>query len=111
VWLLIVAPSGGTKTELIRSVKNYPGMYTLSSLTSKTLISGKIHKNKEGDQEVKVFGLAQKLNGQVLLIKDFTIILDLPAAERGEIFAQLRDLYDGYIEKGFGNFPEPIRIK
>jgi len=111
IWLFIVAPSGGTKSELIRSVKNFPGTYSLSSLTSKTLISGKIFKSKEGDTEIKVFGLAQKLDCTVLLIKDFTIILDLPSAERSEIFAQFRDIYDGYIEKAFGNFPEPIRIK
>jgi hypothetical protein len=110
LWLFIVAPSGTFKTELIRSTKGLPNLYTLSSLTSKTLVSGKVIKPENGDEEIQVLGLAKELDGKVLLIKDFTVILDLPSMERGEIFSQLRDIYDGYTEKAFGNFPEPIRI-
>jgi hypothetical protein len=111
VWLFLVAVSSGWKTELIRSIIGLPSVYSLSSLTSKTFISGKVAKKKEGEEEVQISGILKDINGKVLVIKDFTVILSLATMERDEIFSQLRDIYDGFMEKAFGNFPEPIRIK
>lgn len=112
-WLFLIAPSGGTKTEILRGLNEYDKIYTLSSLTTKTFISGKIvYRNKpEGKKELVVQGLLPKINGKVLVIKDFTVILSMPDVVRNEIFGQLRDIHDGYYEKGFGNLPYPIKIK
>jgi hypothetical protein len=65
---------------------------------------------KTENGEFAVQGLLPKINGKVLLIKDFTVLLSMPDVERNEIFGQFRDIYDGFFEKGFGNFQSPIRV-
>ena len=109
VWLLLISPSGGTKTEIVRSLKG-DTFYTLDSITPHTLISGKLTKTKEG-QFKPIRGILPKIDNKILIIKDFTVILTKRREDRDEIFSQLRALYDGYIEHAFGNMDEPIRIK
>ena len=95
LWLFIVAPPGGTKTELIRSLAKSPFTYNTSTLSSKSLISGSNITSQE-------HSLIPKLDGKVLVIKDFTTILDMEQMERNAIFGLLRDAYDGSIAKEFG---------
>ena len=97
VWLLIVAPAGGMKTELIRAFELVPDAFSLSTLSGRSLISG---ARVEGEEDPS---LLPKLDGKMLLIKDFTCILTLPASERREILGTLRDIYDGYSSKVFGH--------
>ena len=40
LWLFLIAPPGGSKTELLRSFTNPEFFHALSDMTSKTLISG-----------------------------------------------------------------------
>jgi hypothetical protein len=87
VWLLLVVPSGGTKTELLRSLTKW-NVYNLDSITTHTLVSGKVMKTKDGIAPVQ--GILPKLNDKILIIKDFTIILTKRNDERNEIFGQLR---------------------
>lgn len=94
-WLMIIAPPGGTKSETIRAFFDSSETYDLSSLTSSSLISG--DREAEGDPS-----LLPKLDGKVVLIKDFTMILDLHKEERKEILGTLRDAYDGEAAKAFG---------
>ncbi|MCH6574633.1 MAG: DUF2877 domain-containing protein [Bacteroidetes bacterium] len=47
--------------------------------------------------------LIPKLNGKVLVIKDFTTILGMHQGSKEEIFSQLRDVYDGSFDKQYGN--------
>jgi len=90
----MVAPPGGTKTELLRSMSGEP-FYTISTLTPQTLISG---LNKKGEVD-----LLPHLHDRILVIKDFTSILSRDKKEQAQIFADLRDAYDGYLEKAFGS--------
>jgi len=110
VWLFIIANSGSTKTEVVRALKD-SDIYTLDSLTGKTLISGKKDVDPETGEMRLIKGILQFVNGKVLVIKDFTLILSKRVEERDEIFSQLRGLHDGYLEFGFGTSNEPVRIK
>lgn len=107
-WLFIVARSGGIKTQFLRSLSKLPFIYTIDSITPKTLVSGVVIKQE--NQRVKIEGLMKHLDGKVLAIKDFTIILTKPSDERNQIFSDLRNAYDGYLEKGFGTGDEKITI-
>ncbi len=40
LWLFLIAPPGGSKTELLRSFSNPDYFHHLSDMTSKTLITG-----------------------------------------------------------------------
>lgn len=96
IWMFIVSPPGGAKTELLTSLGDCEQVYPVSSLTSHSLISGAAWA--AGDPS-----LIPKLNGRVLVIKDFTSILSKRDQEKDEIFGILRDAYDGKCVKVFGN--------
>jgi len=91
----LIQPSGSIKTEFIRSLGQSENQYVypLSSLTEHTLVSG--HKDSRD--------LVPLLNGRMICIKDFTTILAKKEDVRSQIFADLRELTDGYIGKEFGN--------
>ena len=92
VWALIVGGSGSGKTQFISGLNYIPFMFTLSSLTPQTLISG----------QKGVKGLLWDLNGKVLAMKDLTTILEMNSDARSEILSQFREMYDGYFEKSYG---------
>jgi len=94
VWLFAIAPSGSAKTELLRAFSTEQ-IYSISTLTPQTFISG-----LKGSNNVD---LLPKLNGKVLIIKDFTSILSKKNEDQTAIFADLREAYDGYLEKSFGS--------
>lgn len=91
----IIAPSGSSKTELIRSLGESENqfVYPVSSITEHTLVSG-LEENID---------LAPSLRGRLLTIKDFTTILSKNKDKVSEIFADFRELTDGHIGKDFGS--------
>lgn len=99
VWLLLVAPLSGTKTELIRALERVPGTYFLSDLTARTFASGlETHRADPS--------LLARLQEEVLLFKDFTTVLEMHREERQAILAQLREIYDGRFDKPWGTGKE-----
>ncbi len=97
IWMFLEAPSGGTKTELLMSVSTSKAIEAISSLTPRTLVSG---MTLEGGVDPS---LLPKLDGKILIIKDFTSILSMNKINRDEILGDLRDAYDGEYSKPFGN--------
>jgi len=96
LWLFLVAPPGSLKTEIIRALNGVDGVYPLSNLTAQTFASG---YQTKGEQP----SLLLKLDGKILTLKDFTTVLTMHRDKRGEILAQLREIYDGHYRKEFGN--------
>jgi hypothetical protein len=97
LWLLVVGPPGCGKTAGLLTLSKAFSVMTTTTITPATLISG-----------MKLAGgadpsLIPKLDGKVLIIKDFTTILSMRREAREEIFGILRDAYDGEIEKWFGH--------
>lgn len=97
LWLFMVAPPGGSKSELLMSLADCDLTYACSSLTPHALVSGASWVGGEDPS------LIPKLDGKVFIIKDFTTTLTMHPMARDEIFGQLRDAYDGKFEKQFGN--------
>jgi hypothetical protein len=93
LWLIIVGPSGDGKSEQINAL-NDGGLNTkvIRNFTSKTLVNG----------NPKIPDLAPTLQDKILIISDFAPILKLHPNEKGEVWAQLRDLYDGFAGKQSG---------
>lgn len=96
LWLFVVAPPGGGKSEILMSLSACPMVHCSTGLTSHTLISG---FNFGGADP----SLLPKLLGRTWIVKDFTTVLALNQLARDEIFSVLRDAYDGRVEKPFGN--------
>jgi hypothetical protein len=97
IWVFLVAPPGGSKTEHLNSLSMVQNVMMTSSLTPHSLISGANFKSNEDPS------LIPQLDGKILVIKDFTAIIGMRDNDKEEIFAILRDAYDGHCGKVFGN--------
>jgi hypothetical protein len=97
IWLFLVAPPAGMKSALLMTLSDAPKIVTATSLTPHSLISG---ANFAGGSDPS---LIPRLNNKILVIKDFTTILNMNQMARDEIIGILRDAYDGKTEKNFGN--------
>lgn len=97
VWMYFVGSPGSRKTAMLMSLNKSSFVETVSSVTPASLISGMRATGSEDPS------LIPKLNNRMLVIKDVTTILSGASFVRDEIFGILRDAYDGYIEKVWGN--------
>lgn len=91
LWQYLVGPPSTGKTELLRAFRWLPNTYWTSSLSPKSLVTGL----KDGHDALP------KLNLKTLLIKDFTMTLQMNRESRDELFGCLRDAYDGNYAKDF----------
>ncbi len=91
IWLILVGPSGDMKSVQLNALDD-DYTYVLHNLTSKTLVNGYPDKEKFPD-------LAPELHNKLVIIPDMAQILKLPPSEKGELWGQLRDLYDGLAGK------------
>ena len=94
LWLWIIGTSGDWKTEQINAIHDNETTRILRSITKNTLISG-----YKGAKD-----LAPELKDKLLLIPEGAQILTINKDDKNAVFAQLRDLYDGYAgaDKGSG---------
>lgn len=96
VWIFMISPPSGGKSELLMSLERAPLTKFVSSFTPKALVSG---TNIQGMVEPS---LIDKLDGKVGIIKDFTTILSMNPNIKEEILSTFRDAYDGRSDKIFG---------
>ena len=97
LWLHIAGVPGSGKTELLLSVSGSAWCHFESSLTPHSLVSGWQGKG-EADPS-----LLSKLDGKVLVLKDFTEVLMMARGSRDEIYSTLRGAFDGHVIRGYGN--------
>ena len=102
VWLMLVGGSGVGKTERIGPLGAMPDVVLESSITGPAaLLSGTGKKERAKDA---TGGVLRKLpaGGGVLLLKDFTSIIDMHRDSRAEVLAALREIYDGRWDRSVG---------
>lgn len=95
VWIIIVAESGGAKSEFVNMISNVENVFPLSTLTSHTFVSGQ----KAGGTETS---LLSRIQDGIITFKDFTSLLSEHQDDRSVIMGQLREIYDGRYSKAFG---------
>lgn len=101
VWLLLVSPPSGGKTELIESLemitlRNQPLTFPISDLTVNTFASGQKKLGKETS-------LLHKMKpGSIMTFKDFTSMISKNRDAQQEIMGQLREIYDQHYVKRTG---------
>jgi hypothetical protein len=102
VWMMLVGGSGVGKTERLAPLAVMPDVVLESSITGPAaLLSGTGRKERAKDA---TGGLLRKFpdgNG-VLLLKDFTSIIDMHRDARAEVLAALREIYDGRWDRSIG---------
>ncbi|MDP3956864.1 MAG: hypothetical protein U1C49_00685 [Candidatus Andersenbacteria bacterium] len=106
VWIVIVAPSGGCKSEFVNMTSliewTPPGenkaqqkVYPMSTLSAHTFISGMKSAGKDTS-------LLLQISNGIITFKDLTSLLSENQDDRAVIMAQLREIYDGKYSKSFG---------
>lgn len=93
VWLMLVGPSSGGKTEILNALAMLRHVCLAAVLTEASLLSGT--SKRETAKEAKG-GLLREIGPfGVLLLKDFTSILSMNRDPRAALLAALREIYDG----------------
>lgn len=93
IWIILVAPSGANKTGLLTPLENKDTI-TLSKISPNTFLSGKKYNPEEKD-----FAYFLSNNPKLFITPDFAQFLKLKSEQKQEIWSQLRDLYDGFIDR------------
>lgn len=93
LWLLVVGPSGGGKTETLAAVGGLADVHQAATLTEAALLSGTSRKEKAASAKG---GLLRELGDfGVLMLKDFGSVLSMHRDARAAVLAALREIYDG----------------
>lgn len=100
IWLFITGSSGDWKSTFTRSLEGLSNVLLLDQLTENTLVSGK----------PKTADLGKKLqnSSHVLLIPDLASLVSMNKDAKNSIFAQFRNLYDGFLKKNTGSGVEKL---
>lgn len=104
IWLYLVDPPGYGKSLILESIIKTPICHYQTDLKYTTLVSG---FKTEPDPS-----LLARINNRVLVVKDYTTILDKNEVAQKELLGLLRDAYDGEVVREFGNgviriYPDP----
>ena len=92
VWILVVAPPGWGKTEVIAPLAVLADVHPAATLTEGALLSGTPKREaKEGNG-----GLLRKIGASgIILAKDFGSVLSMHRDGQAAVLAALREVYDG----------------
>jgi hypothetical protein len=100
VWMLLVGPPSGGKTEILSSLLGLPYMVPAATITEAALLSGTPAHDRAKDA---TGGLLRQI-GQfgILLTKDFSSVLSQNADVAKKAVAALREIYDGRWDRPVG---------
>lgn len=101
LWLIFIAPSGSGKSELLKPLEDKKETSTtevISKITPNTFLSG-VSQKKE-----KYVDFAETLrnNPKLFLTYDFAQFIKMDSKDKAQVWAQMRDIYDGFIERKAG---------
>jgi len=93
VWLLLVGPPGGGKSEVLNAVSHLPDAHPTGTLTEAALLSGTPKKEQANDSKG---GLLRAIGDRgIIVCKDFGSVLSMNRDARSHVLAALREVYDG----------------
>ncbi|WP_246182799.1 ArsR family transcriptional regulator [Mycolicibacterium grossiae] len=100
LWLLLISGPGNAKTETVQALDGIGAVVTSTISSAGGLLSATPKREREKDA---TGGLLRRLEpGGVLVVKDVTSILSMSGDARAEVFAALREVYDGRWSRNVG---------
>lgn len=99
-WLLLVSGSGNAKTETVQSLAG-AGAHVVSAIASEGAL---LSATSKGERSAEATGglLHQIGESGILVPKDVTSMLSMDRTARGQVFAALREVYDGHWIRNVG---------
>jgi energy-coupling factor transporter ATP-binding protein EcfA2 len=92
VWLLLVGPPGGGKSEILNAIVGLEDAHPTGTLTEASLLSGTPKKEAAGAKG----GLLHVIGDYgIIVAKDFGSVLNMNRDARAQLLAALREVYDG----------------
>jgi hypothetical protein len=104
LWLIIVGASGDGKSEVLKTLEGYPDAIKIDSITPNTLASGKPDYHDKDGNLIQASDLGHELHDRstLFIIPDLAVFSSKCSEDKNEIWAQFRNLYDGFINKRTG---------
>ena len=99
-WLLIIAPSGSMKTDLIESIRELPNVHVKDEFTSNTFISGQLQEGRTRKSSPSF--LHRMGSDGILAVPDFSTFSCQDPKKLSTVLSQLRRIYDGNYAREFG---------
>jgi len=94
IWMFIVGNSGDWKSAFTCSLEGFKNVMKLDMITKNTLASG-----AKGND----LGYYLQNSSHILLFPDLASLMSTHMDEKNAIWGQMRNLYDGFINKRTGN--------
>jgi hypothetical protein len=100
LWLRIIGASGTGKTELLRVFASQTNYCTqIESFTAGSIQRG-YKFNKKSDNQIP---LLERINGSLVITKEFAALLTKNPEDQNKIFGLLRSVHDGELDSDFGS--------
>jgi uncharacterized protein DUF3854 len=101
VWVMLVGGSGTGKTERLAPLAVMPPVVLVSAISGEAaLLSATPRKDRA---EHAHGGLLRRVGDKgVLVLKDFTTVLEMDRTDRGKVLAAFREIYDGRWDRDVG---------
>jgi hypothetical protein len=101
VWMMLVGGSGQGKTERIAPLAIMPHVELASTLSGDAALLSATSRRDRAEHAHG--GLLRRIGDKgILVIKDFTSILEMDRTARGQVLAALREVYDGRWDREVG---------
>lgn len=98
IWIFLVGHSGDGKSEITMALDLYTNVEVLDKITSNTFVSGMTVKGIRADD----LGKTLQNSSHILVFSDLACLKSINVNEKGEIWGQFRELYEGRINKRTG---------
>jgi hypothetical protein len=100
VWVLLVGPPSGGKTEILSSLAGLPYIVPAATITEAALLSGTPKRERS---QGATGGLLRRVGDfGILLAKDFTSVLSQNRDTARQAMAAMREIYDGSWDRNIG---------